>query len=303
MKNSNRMFALTFIFTFVIYATSANADTMSHWAYIRDEYGNALGIASEGDYVTVNGWEANGRISVYDANTGISGSIAPVYLYGGTDYQYENPGLYSYENPGTYDNYYQEFDYNYEYDQYYTGLPSYDYNIGNQYQDETYDYIYYEELYQSNQDPDQYYEETFQYYEDTSYYPYTFEAPTYDYGTYVDIDINTQTISVYKDGQKVLSSFCVTGNAGVTDTPVGIHYIMNKEENATLRGNDYEAQVSYWMPFTASGCGIHDATWRYDFSSGAYMGNGSHGCVNTSLGDASQIYNLVDVGTPVIVHR
>ena len=275
----------------IIASTPVRADTlqMQHSAFIRDEYGNALGIASEGDGVTVTGWDESGRVQIYDCNTGITGTIAPVYLYGGTDYQYDNPGYYSYERPGTYDGYYQEVDYDYTYEQYYTGAPTY--NPEPQGYTDDYSYVYQEPVYEDYQTP---------VYTEPAYVEA--EASAYQTGTWVDIDISAQTMSVWKDGQQVLTGYCVTGNMGTNDTPIGTHYILSKQENATLRGADYETNVSYWMPFTESGCGIHDATWRYDFSSGAYMGNGSHGCVNATYGMAKQVYDLVEPGTPVVVH-
>lgn len=120
--------------------------------------------------------------------------------------------------------------------------------------------------------------------------------------TWVDIDISSQLVSVYSGINKLLVSCCVTGLAGIMDTPVGTWHILNKELYATLVGADYMCPVGFWMPFTESGCGIHDATWRGDFSSDAYLYNGSHGCVNVGYDTASQIYDLVDCGTAVVVH-
>ena len=269
------------------------ADTMQHWANIRDQYGNVVGIASEGDYVTVTGWDASGRVTVYDANTCISGTVAPVYLYGGSEYQYENPGYYTYDNGA---GYYQEYDYNYLYEDWYTGTPQTEV-----YQPQTYS-VDYGVDYVVDYDAD-YVDYNIDYGYQDQVYTYQPEPVQYPTGTWVDIDIQSQTISVWKDCSQVFQSYCVTGNYGTNDTPVGTHYILSKQENATLHGVDYDADVAYWMPFTESGCGVHDATWRGNFSVGAYMGNGSHGCVNTTLGTAAEIYGLVDVGTPVVVHE
>ena len=285
------MLVVTALVMGIAAAMLVRADTMEHWANIRDANGNIVGIASEGDYVTVTGWDAYGRVTIYDANTGISGTVAPVYLYGGSDYQYENPGYYLYGDGTTY---YEEYNYDYMYEDYYTGIPQTE-----AYQPYTETYSYQEPAYTAYQEPayTAYTEPSYSYYQ-----PETEPVP-YPTGTWVDIDISTQAISVWKDGSQVFTSFCVTGNYGTNDTPIGTHYILSKQENATLRGADYEAPVAYWMPFTESGCGVHDATWRGNFSVGAYMGNGSHGCVNTTLGTAAEIYGLVDVGTPVVVHE
>ena len=56
------------------------------------------------------------------------------------------------------------------------------------------------------------------------------------------------------------------------------------------------------MPFH-NGQGLHDATWRGAFGGNIYTYGGSHGCVNLPLDIAAQLYNLVYVGMPVIVHN
>ena len=69
-----------------------------------------------------------------------------------------------------------------------------------------------------------------------------------------------------------------------------------------LRGEGYEAPVDYWMPFEGD-VGIHDMQNRYYFGGTIYLTNGSHGCVNTPYEAAKTIYNIVSIGTPVIVYE
>ena len=47
--------------------------------------------------------------------------------------------------------------------------------------------------------------------------------------------------------------------------------------------------------------GIHDATWRKEFGGEIYKTNGSHGCINTPLEIMTELYDLVEIGTPVIM--
>ena len=70
-----------------------------------------------------------------------------------------------------------------------------------------------------------------------------------------------------------------------------------------LKGEDYEdgVWVDRWMPFDG-GIGLHDASWRSDFGGDAYL-NGSHGCVNMRFEDADYVFDRVDVGTNVLVHK
>ena len=120
--------------------------------------------------------------------------------------------------------------------------------------------------------------------------------------TYVDISINAQKLVYYVNGTSVLISDIVTGNTSKHhNTPQGVFQIYNKQLGRTLKGPGYSAYVSYWMPFTGN-YGLHDATWRGSFGGNIYQTNGSHGCVNMPKDMAAALYNMVSVGTPVIIH-
>lgn len=122
--------------------------------------------------------------------------------------------------------------------------------------------------------------------------------------TYVEIDLTNQRMVFYKDGVPVVDTPIVTGHPGNTDTatPVGCYAIDAKQSPATLTGEDYEAPVTFWLPF-AGNVGIHDASWRTEFGGTLYMTEGSHGCVNTPYGQAQIIYNNIEIGAPVIVYQ
>lgn len=49
------------------------------------------------------------------------------------------------------------------------------------------------------------------------------------------------------------------------------------------------------------GIGIHDAGWRNKFGSDIYKMSGSHGCINTPYDRVKNIYDNIEVGTPVII--
>ena len=120
-------------------------------------------------------------------------------------------------------------------------------------------------------------------------------------GTYIEVSISDQYLWAYVDGVQVMGSYVVTGNSGDHDTPRGVFRILYKERNATLVGADYSSPVSYWMPITWGGVGLHDATWRSSFGGSIYRGNGSHGCINLPSWAAQQLYNTFSSGTPVVV--
>lgn len=104
---------------------------------------------------------------------------------------------------------------------------------------------------------------------------------------YVVVSIKNQELWVVRKGKVAVHlTDVVTGTENKSNaTPKGVWYIMYKESPSVLRGyNDdgskYASKVQYWMPFTLSGCGLHDASWRSDWSKSAYLTGGSHGCVN-----------------------
>lgn len=119
--------------------------------------------------------------------------------------------------------------------------------------------------------------------------------------TYVEVSIAAQTLWFYKNGELVVSSPVVTGNPfRGNGTHTGVYSLKYKERNATLKGDDYETPVSFWMPFNG-GEGLHDATWRGAFGGSIYRGGGSHGCVNLPYKVAAKIFANIDPGTPVVV--
>lgn len=121
--------------------------------------------------------------------------------------------------------------------------------------------------------------------------------------TYVEVSLARQHLWYYQGGKLILETDVVTGLAnGRRNTPGGVFRIWGKERNATLRGEDYATPVSYWMPITWTGVGLHDANWRGSFGGGIYRYNGSHGCVNMPPSKAGELYNAVALNTPVVVY-
>ena len=113
------------------------------------------------------------------------------------------------------------------------------------------------------------------------------------------ISIARQTLYYYEYGDVVLSSSIVTGKNGAT--PRGHFKILSKARNITLKGADYQSFVNYWMAFRGSSYGLHDASWRSQFGGRIYLYNGSHGCVNMPYSKVRQLYNMVSIGTPVVI--
>ncbi len=128
---------------------------------------------------------------------------------------------------------------------------------------------------------------------------------------YVVVSISNQELWVVRKGRVVVHlNDVVTGTlegGKGNQTPKGVWYIMYKESPSVLRGyNDdgskYASKVQYWMPFTLSGCGLHDASWRNDWSKTAYLQGGSHGCVNIRPAEIKSVWDNVLTNDAVIVY-
>ncbi len=119
--------------------------------------------------------------------------------------------------------------------------------------------------------------------------------------TYIEVDMTEQKMYYYADGELVIETDVVTGNTGRRmGTPAGVNYVYNKQRNRVLRGEGYASPVKYWVPVKGA-IGIHDANWRSEFGGEIYKTNGSHGCINTPTEIMSQLYDAVEIGTPVIM--
>ena len=126
--------------------------------------------------------------------------------------------------------------------------------------------------------------------------------------TYAEVSIAQQRIWLYRNGQMVLTTNVVTGRHDVgEDTHPGVWYILYKQSPSILVGSEvgmshYSVPVKYWAPFTNDGEGFHDASWRTNWSSTAYLHNGSGGCVNTPPSVMGSVYKDLSVNEPVVVY-
>lgn len=119
--------------------------------------------------------------------------------------------------------------------------------------------------------------------------------------TYIEVDMTEQHMYYYVNGELRLETDVVTGNTSRRrGTPEGINFVYNKQRNRILRGADYATPVKYWMPVKGA-VGIHDADWRKKFGGEIYKKNGSHGCINTPPEVMAELYDMVEIGTPVIM--
>lgn len=136
-----------------------------------------------------------------------------------------------------------------------------------------------------------------------------------DWGAYVDVDLSEQYARFYDSSDNVIwKTHAISGN--VTQgrgTPTGVYMLNTKERNVTLIGADedhdnepdYKTPVAYWMPFVGGAVGLHDASWQSGAAFAdprAYTYRGSHGCVNLPVSKAAELYDMISIGTCVVVH-
>jgi hypothetical protein len=124
-----------------------------------------------------------------------------------------------------------------------------------------------------------------------------------DYGdTYVEVNLSAQHLFFYKDGELLIETDFVSGNASKGwSTPDGAYPLTYKQRDATLRGENYATPVSYWMPFNGN-IGLHDSTWRSTYGKNIYKKNGSHGCINLPPSAAKVIFENIEKGMPVLCY-
>lgn len=126
--------------------------------------------------------------------------------------------------------------------------------------------------------------------------------------TYAEVSIAEQRIWIYRNGKLVVTTDVVTGKHSTgEDTSPGVWYILFKRTPYTLKGSavgkpDYEIDVKYWAPFTNSGQGFHDASWRNNWAKTAYLNDGSGGCVNTPPSIMKKVYDNLNTYDPVVVY-
>ncbi|MDM5328241.1 L,D-transpeptidase family protein [Neobacillus sp. CF12] len=126
--------------------------------------------------------------------------------------------------------------------------------------------------------------------------------------TYAEVSIAEQRIWLYKNGKLVVTTNVVTGKHSTgEDTSKGVWYILFKRTPHTLKGSHvgsgaYEIKVNYWAPFTNSGQGFHDAGWRTNWSSNAFLTKGSGGCVNIPSSVMKTVFDNLSTYEPVVIY-
>jgi len=122
-------------------------------------------------------------------------------------------------------------------------------------------------------------------------------------GKYIEINLAKQTLYRF-DGEQLVSAHQVSTGKWSTPTPIGEFNINNKIGRAYSRR--YNLYMPYWMSFIGGKYGIHELP---EFANGRKEGEGhlgtpvSHGCIRLGVEEAQQVYDWVEVGTPVVIRK
>lgn len=121
---------------------------------------------------------------------------------------------------------------------------------------------------------------------------YVWEAESSPSGpVLLTIDLTAQRVMVYRDGALIAASAISTGSAG-RETPTGVFTILEKKVMHRSTTFD-DAPMPFMQRLTAKGIAIH---------AGDLPGYpASHGCIRLPNEFAKRLYDVTDLGTPVMI--
>ena len=130
------------------------------------------------------------------------------------------------------------------------------------------------------------------------------------YPTYIVVDRSNFTLTLYRD-LKVEKQYTVAIGAEGFDTPTGLYHIQDKQVDPVWNVPDSEWAGSLAgqtippgpdNPLKARWMGIYNGAGIHGTSDTASLGSAaSHGCVRMSIPDVIDLYDRVDVGTPIYI--
>jgi lipoprotein-anchoring transpeptidase ErfK/SrfK len=127
-------------------------------------------------------------------------------------------------------------------------------------------------------------------------------------GRWIDADLRAPAlVTAYENGKPVYTAMAITGTAA-WPTPVGEFVIGRRVANETMSSDTigiprsspegyHLTNVLYTQYFTGSGHSIH-----YNYWSGNFGYNGSHGCLGMNLEDSKFFWDWATAGTPISIH-
>jgi lipoprotein-anchoring transpeptidase ErfK/SrfK len=131
-----------------------------------------------------------------------------------------------------------------------------------------------------------------------------------EYPSYLTLDRSSYTLRLWEHLKLAKTYTVAVGQEGL-ETPEGLYSIQEKQENPTwnVPESDWAGSLAgqsippgpsnpikaRWMGIY-EGAGIHGTEETYSLGSAA-----SHGCVRMAIPDVEELYDLVEVGTPISI--
>ncbi|MCB0875731.1 MAG: L,D-transpeptidase/peptidoglycan binding protein [Solirubrobacterales bacterium] len=130
------------------------------------------------------------------------------------------------------------------------------------------------------------------------------------YPTYIVVDRSTFTLTLYRD-LKEEKQYTVAIGAQGFDTPTGLYHIQDKQVDPVwnVPDSDWAGSLAGQTippgpdnPLKARWMGIYNGAGIHGTSDTASLGSAaSHGCVRMAVPDVIDLYDRVDVGTPIYI--
>lgn len=124
---------------------------------------------------------------------------------------------------------------------------------------------------------------------------------------YIDIDVSEQKFRYYQQGF-LLGEFLTSTGKPSTPTRLGEFNVISKYPIAWGAGDGQVWKMPYFIGFYTAG-GLQNGIHELPFIDGYREGERSlglavsHGCVRLNIGPAEEVYNWVQIGDQIIVHK
>lgn len=131
-----------------------------------------------------------------------------------------------------------------------------------------------------------------------------------EYPTYLTLDRSSYTLRFWKNLKLARTYTVAVGQEGL-ETPEGLYEIQDKQENPTwnVPESDWAGSLAGQSippgpsnPLKARWMGIYEGAGIHGTEETSSLGTAaSHGCVRMSIPDVEELYELVEVGTPIYI--
>jgi len=131
-----------------------------------------------------------------------------------------------------------------------------------------------------------------------------------EYPTYLTLDRSAYTLRFWKNLKLAKTYTVAVGQVGL-ETPEGLYAIQDKQENPTwnVPESDWAGSLAGQSippgpsnPLKARWMGIYEGAGIHGTEETSSLGSAaSHGCVRMAVPDVEELYDLVDVGTPIYI--